>query len=142
MTIPDLNVLIYAADADSSRHTEARAWLEAAINEGKEELGLPLVVSLGFLRLMTNPRVFRSPLSIDAALEWLSALRSARGVVELQPGKAHMGILGHLLLVAGTGGNLTTDAHLAALALENEATIVTGDRDFGRFPGVKVKLLF
>ena len=142
MIIPDLNVLIYAADADSSRHAEARAWLEAAVNGGKEEIGLPLVVSLGFLRLTTNPRVFRSPLSVDAALEWLSALRGARGVVEIQPGRAHMGILGHLLLVAGTGGNLTTDAHLAALALENDASIATGDRDFGRFPGVKVKLLF
>ena len=142
MIIPDLNVLIYAADADSSRHAEARAWLEATVNGGKEEIGLPLVVSLGFLRLTTNQRVFRSPLSVDAALEWLSAVRAARGVVELQPGRAHMGILGHLLLVAGTGGNLTTDAHLVALALENDASIATGDRDFGRFPGVRVKLLF
>lgn len=60
----------------------------------------------------------------------------------LNPGKAHLGILGHLLLAAGTGGNLTTDAHLAALCLEQDATIVTGDRDFLRFPGLRVELIY
>lgn len=142
MIIPDLNVLLYAVDADSTRHAGALSWLEETVNSVGEELGLPLVVSLGFLRLSTNPRVFPAPLSVPEALEWLSALREAHGVRDLHPGKAHMGILGHLLLVAGTGGNLTTDAHLAALALENDATIATGDRDFLRFPGVKTRLLF
>jgi len=140
--IPDLNVLIYAVDADSSRHGVALAWLENAVNGGSEELGLPLVVSLGFLRLTTNPRIFAKPLEVQEALDWIGSLRGARAVRDLHPGRAHMGILGHLLLVAGTGGNLTTDAHLAALALEQDATIATGDRDFLRFPGVKLKFLF
>lgn len=142
MIIPDLNILLYAADADSSRHEAACSWLVKAVNVGQEELGLPLVVSLGFLRLITNPRVFPSPLSVQEALDWLNSFRAARGVRDIQPGKAHVGILGHLLLVAGTGGNLVTDAHLAALALEHDATLATGDRDFLRFPGVKVEILF
>ncbi len=142
MIIPDLNVLLYAMDADSPRHRQAKAWLEETVNAKREELGLPLVVSLGFLRLSTNPRVFTRPLSVQEALDWLANLRSAPGVCELMPKRSHIGILGHLLLVAGTGGNLTTDAHLAALALEYDATIATGDRDFQRFPGVKTKILF
>jgi len=142
MIIPDLNVLLYAVDADSPRHDEARSWLESAVNGAGEGIGLPLVVTLGFLRLATNPRIFSAPLSIQDALAWITALRDARGVRDLNPGRAHLGILGHLLLVAGTGGNLTTDAHLAALALENDATIATGDRDFLRFPGVRLKFLF
>jgi predicted nucleic acid-binding protein len=60
----------------------------------------------------------------------------------IEPGRGHAAILRHLLLCVGTGGNLTTDAHLAALALEQDATIVTGDRDFQRFPGLGLKLLY
>lgn len=142
MIIPDLGILLYALDRDSPRHAEALAWLEGCVNARAEEIGLPLVVSLGFLRLSTNPRVFARPLAVQEALDWLAALREAPGVRNLAPGRAQYGILGHLLLVAGTGGNLTTDAHLAALALEHDATIVMGDRDFQRFPGVKTKILF
>jgi toxin-antitoxin system PIN domain toxin len=140
--IPDLNVLLYTVDSSSVRHEEAVSWLEATVNSRKEEIGLPLVVMLGFLRLSTNPKVFASPLSVQESLEWIRELREAPGVFDIHPGKAHMGILGHLLLASGTGGNLTTDAHLAALALEHDAAIATGDRDFQRFPGLKVKLLF
>jgi predicted nucleic acid-binding protein len=62
--IPDLNVLLYAVDADSLRHQAARTWLVGAVNSGREVVGLPLVVRLGFLRLSTNPRVFPKPLAV------------------------------------------------------------------------------
>lgn len=142
MIIPDLNVLLYAVDADSARHERTEAWLKEAVNGGTEEIGLPWAVILGFLRLTTSSRVFPRPLSIEQALEWIRDLAARPSVRILDPGKAHFGILGHLLLASGTGGNLTTDAHLAALCLENDAAIVTGDRDFQRFPGLRVELLY
>lgn len=142
MIIPDLNILLYALDSSSERHHLAKTWLEAEINNSKETLGIPWVVHLGFLRLITNPKIFPRPLSIDMASDWLDNLETHYNVQMINPGQAHAGILRHLLLLAGTGGNLVTDAHLAALAIENNATILTGDRDFNRFPGLKVKLLF
>lgn len=139
MILPDLNVLLYAADSTSARHAVAKGWLEKAVNDSGEEVGLPWGVHLGFLRLTTSAKVFPNPMSVEESLEWLDHLRAAPLVVSLNPGKAHAGILRHLLLTVGTGGNLTTDAHLAALALEYDATIVTGDRDFLRFPGLRVQ---
>jgi len=138
MILPDLNVLLYAADSTSARHQVAKSLLEEAINTSGEEVGLPWVIHLGFLRLATSAKVFPNPMTVEQALEWLDHLRAAPTVVALNPGKAHAGILRHLLLTVGTGGNLTTDAHLAALALEHDAKILTGDRDFLRFPGLKV----
>lgn len=142
MTIADLNVLLYAVDADSIRHERAAAWLEKAVNGGEEEIGLPWAVILGFLRLTTSSRVFPRPLSVEQALRWIRDLADRPTVRILDPGKAHLGILAHLLLSSGTGGNLTTDAHLAALCLERDAAIATGDRDFLRFPGLRVELLY
>jgi toxin-antitoxin system PIN domain toxin len=142
MILMDLNVLLYAVDADSVHHERASAWLEKAVNAREEEIGLPWAVILGFLRLTTSNRVFPRPLSVQEALEWIRDLTDQPTVRVLNPGKAHLGILGHLLLAAGTGGNLTTDAHLAALCLEQDVTIVTGDRDFLRFPGLRVELIY
>lgn len=142
MIIPDLNILLYAVDASSPRNREAVAWFEEILNGGCETVGVPWVVHLGFLRLTTNPRVVPRPLAIDAACFWLETLESHPAVRMLNPGEAHAGFLRHLLLILGSGANLVTDAHLAALALEHDATIVTGDRDFERFQGVKVRLLF
>lgn len=142
MIIPDLNVLLYAVDSSSPRNREAASWLEAAVNSGKEPVGIPWVVHLGFLRLTTNPRVFKRPLTVEAASEWLEALEARPSVRMLNPGTAHRGVLRHLLFMLGTGANLVTDAHLAALALEHNATLATGDRDFQRFPGLKLALLF
>lgn len=142
MIIPDLNVLLYAVDSSSPRNREALSWLESAVNSRKESVGIPWVVHLGFLRLTTNPRVFSRPLTVETASEWLESLEAHPSVRMLNPGTAHRGFLRHLLLMLGTGANLVTDAHLAALALEHNAVLATGDRDFQRFPGLKLELLF
>lgn len=142
MIIPDLNVLLYAVDSSSPRHGEAAAWLEKTVNAGIDVVGIPWVVHRGFLRLTTNPRVFSRPLTVETASDWLESLESAPSVRMIDPGMAHRGILRHLLLMLGTGANLVTDAHLAALALEHNAVLATGDRDFQRFPGLKLELLF
>jgi toxin-antitoxin system PIN domain toxin len=142
VTIPDLNILLYAVDASSSRHAEAKAWLEGVVNKGGEELGIPWVVHLGFVRLTTSPKIFPRPLQIDEACAWMDNLLEHPAVMHINPGKAHPGILRHLLLIAGSGGNLVTDAHLAALALEHDAVLASGDRDFLRFPGLRTRMLF
>jgi len=140
--IPDLNVLLYAVDSSSPRNRQASAWLTDVVNSGKEVIGIPWVVHLGFLRLTTNPRVFTRPLTVEVATAWLDTLESHSCARMLHPGESHPGILRHLLLMLGTGANLVTDAHLAALALEYNATLATGDRDFSRFQGLKTHFVF
>lgn len=142
MIIPDINVLLYAVDASSVHHALASSWLEDHVNRGSSVIGIPWVVHLGFLRLVTNPRVFPRPLSVEAASIWLEDLEGLPSVRMIDPGPAHRGILRHLLLSVGTAANLVTDAQLAALALEQDAVFVTGDRDFQRFAGLKLELLF
>ncbi|HEX9277186.1 MAG TPA: type II toxin-antitoxin system VapC family toxin [Casimicrobiaceae bacterium] len=136
MKIVDLNVLLYAVNSDAALHQRVRAWWEAAVNDD-ETIGLPWVVLLGFLRLTTNPRVFPRPLAPDAAAAkvdtWL-ALDNIRIVCEKDD---HWESLKTLLHQSGTAGNLTTDAHLAALALTHDAVLVSCDTDFTRFKGLR-----
>ncbi len=142
MIVPDLNILIHAVNPASSHHSLCKEWLEATLSRNDEQLGLAWVVHLGFLRLTTSVRVFPNPMPAEEACAWLDTLRAHPMVRPIEPAKGHAAILRHLLLCVGTGGNLTTDAHLAALALEQDATIVTGDRDFQRFPGLGLMLLY
>jgi uncharacterized protein len=132
----DVNLLLYAVDERSERNRAAHRWLESVLS-GDETIGLPWMVLLAFLRLSTKPGLFPRPLSnaqaFDLVEEWL-----AMPLVSVpQPGPGHAGHLRALLLHAGTGGDLTSDAHLAALAIEYVAEICTADRDFSRFAGVR-----
>ena len=142
MTVPDLNILLHAVNPASAHHSLCKQWLEDTLSRNDEQLGLAWVVHLGFLRLTTSPRVFPNPMRVEEACAWLDALRAHPMVRPVEPAKGHAAILRHLLLCVGSGGNLTTDAHLAALALEQDATIATGDRDFQRFPGLDLELLY
>ncbi|MEK6245231.1 MAG: type II toxin-antitoxin system VapC family toxin [Pseudomonadota bacterium] len=136
MKIVDLNILLYAVDSNSSRHRAAREWWEQALN-GDEPVGLPWVVVLGFLRVATNPRVFAAPHEVGSALRrvdrWL-ALDCIRVVREKDD---HWETLRRLISAVGTAGNLTTDAHLAALAISHDAVLYSSDLDFGRFKGLR-----
>ncbi len=136
MKIVDVNLLLYAVNSDSPRHDAARAWLEDLLN-GDETVGLPWVVVLGFLRVATNPRAQTHPIDTLAALaqvdEWLSA-ENLRLVREKDD---HWETLRSLIAAAGTAGNLTSDAHLAALAISHDAVLCSSDRDFGRFKGLR-----
>jgi toxin-antitoxin system PIN domain toxin len=128
----DLNILLYAINRDSAHHERIRRWWENALG-GDEPVGLAWVVLLGFLRLATNPRVFPSPLAPEDALErvysWLNHANT-RVVTETED---QWLILRGLISESGTSGNLTTDAHLASLAIANGATLVSCDTDFARF---------
>ncbi len=136
MIVVDANVLIYAIDEDSARHQEAKTWLEKALS-GKEVVGLAWVVVLAFLRLTTKAGIAAQPLSIEAALDVVREWLDHPAVSILQPGSQHGYILRMLLLKTGAGGNLTTDAHLAALAIEHGAQLCSFDHDFARFPGLE-----
>lgn len=139
MVIVDANVLIYAVDTAGVHHARTREWLDSML-AGAESVGLAWVVLLGFIRLTTNASVFPHPLSPDQALDQVERWLGAPAALTVMPTPRHPSILRGLLAGVGTAGNLTTDAHLAALAVEHAAEIVSYDRDFGRFPGVRHRL--
>lgn len=136
MIILDVNILIYAVNRDATLHARAKSWLEAALS-GTETIGIPWIVILAFLRLTTRPGLFRNPMPMDAAFDVLESWMEQPPVIIVDPGPRHRTILRGLLAAIGTGGNLTSDAHLAALALENRAELCSFDQDFLRFPDLK-----
>lgn len=136
MKLVDVNVLLYAVNEEARRHTAVRRWWEQALS-GDESIGLPWMVLSGFLRLSTHPRVFPEPLSVDTALKRVDAWLSARPVASIAEKPGHWRVLRSLLSEAGTAGNLTTDSHLAALAITHDAALVSCDADFARFRGLR-----
>jgi hypothetical protein len=132
----DLNVLLYATNEDSPQHAVAISWWENALN-GDESVALSWVVLLGFLRIATNPRIFPSPLALDAALARIDVWLALDNVHIVREKDEHWEVLRELLAASGMAGNLTTDAHLAVLAICHDATLVTFDADFARFKGLR-----
>lgn len=140
MRVPDVNVLLSAKNADSPHHTTARDWLDGALS-ATETVGFAMVVVIGFLRVATKPSLFPQPLAPNAALDQIDAWLASGVATLVHPGPRHMVLLRSLIEHTGTAGNLTTDAHLAALALEQRATLATFDGDFHRFPSLKLDYL-
>lgn len=136
MIVPDLNLLLYAVHRESPMHPRASRWLKDLLN-GDEPVGMPWAVSLGFVRLTTSKRVFTTALDTAKALEIVDQWYARRIVTPLEPLADHWSLVRGLLTEAGTAGNLTTDAHLAALCIERGATLHTADADFGRFDGLR-----
>jgi uncharacterized protein len=139
MKLPDVNVLLYAANADSTHHTEAKVWVESSF-AATSGVGFAWVVLLGLIRIATRSGVFERPLPVERALAFVHAWLADPAAAILKPGDRHESLLARLLVGAGTAGNLTTDAHLAALAIEHGATLASFDHDFTRFPGLDVEL--
>lgn len=134
MITPDANLLIYAFDQESRFHERAKAWIEA-IFSGEERVGLAWNVLLAFIRIST--RTLRVPLTPEQALGLVENWLTQPNASIIDPGPRHIELLSRLLLDAGTAGNLTSDAHLAAIALEHDAEVYSTDTDFGRFPGLR-----
>jgi hypothetical protein len=134
----DANLLIYAYDDDAKSHDQARTWLERKF-QAPEPVAIAWTTILAFLRIGTNPRLFGQPLSIQEAVgivdEWLSQPE----VVTVEAGERYWAILRGLLPVSQARGPNVMDAQLAALAIENGATLCTADRGFARFPGLRVE---
>ena len=136
MILLDANLLIYAVNADAPLSRKAKPWLESALS-GQETVGFPWNVVLAFLRLTTRPGLFRRPLRVDAAFDLVASWLDQPPAMIVHPGPRHLQVLRELLLPLGTGGNLTSDAHLAALAIEHRAELCSSDTDFARFKGLK-----
>jgi toxin-antitoxin system PIN domain toxin len=135
MILVDANLLLYAVNQDLSQHVVARKWWESVLS-GHTPVALAWVVMLAFLRISTNPRVFEHPLDIVVATAYVDEWLSIPIVKPVVPGQGHWRILLQLLKQSGAAGNLTTDAHLAALAIGEGATLYSADNDFKRFAGL------
>jgi len=131
----DANLLIYAIDSDSPRHRLARPWLERTLSD-PAPVGLPWIVILAFIRITTRAGIMRRPLSPSAALAYVQSWLEQPCVEAVAPGERHWAILRRLLESTGVAGNLTSDAHIAALAIERGAYVYSADHDFARFPGI------
>ncbi len=140
MLLPDVNVLLYAVNSAARQHKVSRAAIEQGFSQ-PAGIALAWVALLGFIRLATRAGIFARPLPLEEALGvtrvWLEQPRAQ----VVNPGDQHHAIIARLLLGAGMAGNLATDAHLAALAIEHGAVLLTFDRDFERFAGLRLELL-
>ena len=136
MIVPDVNLLIYAYNADAPQHDKARAWWQGLLNSA-EVIGLPWATALGFIRLMTHRSVLITPLSGPVAVTHVQSWLARPHVGPLTPGPRHLEIFRRLCETTGAVGSLTTDTHLAALAIEHQAELHSNDSDFTRFPGLR-----
>lgn len=136
MRLVDVNVLVYAARGEMSQHKACYEFVQAMVN-GEETYAVTDVVITGFVRVVTNPRVFRTPTPLGRALTFADQVRGQRHAVPVNPGVRHWDIFTRLCRQVGARGGMVADAHLAALAIEHGCEFVTLDHDFARFSGLR-----
>ena len=136
MIIPDINVLVFAHNRGVPEHDLARAWWEETVN-GAEPIGIDWSVVLGFVRLLSSPRVALRPQAPEALLARMSAILARPSVRLVTPGTRHAELMRELFRASGAGSGMVTDIHLAALAIELDAVLATTDTDFARFPQLR-----
>jgi uncharacterized protein len=136
MRLIDANILLYADNADADQHLAARTWLVEALS-GPEVLIVPWTNVISYLRISTDPRIHPDANTLPEALAFIRALLESDVVIAGDPDQHHFERMAQMLRATGRGGNLVNDAHLAALALQYDATVVSFDNDFSRFPGVR-----
>ena len=142
MIIPDANLLLYAYDNSCHYHESAKQWLEKALS-GKELIGFTYPVLFAFLRIATSRKVYQNPMSVSEAMDHISLWTNRGNTTLIEPHPAYLEDTGRLLIAAGSaGGNLVTDAQIAALAIAFKGVVHTSDRDFLRFPGLKDSVVF
>jgi len=134
--LPDVNVLVYAHRQDAPNHAAYRTWLEGLIGSD-QAYGMADLVLSSFLRVVTHPRVFNPPSTMDQALAFVADVRNQPNCVPVWPGSRHWAIFEELCRAADVKGNLVPDAYLAALAIESGSEWVSADRDYSRFPGLR-----
>jgi len=136
MIVVDANLLIYAVDSTSPFHSKAKRWIEASLS-GAEPVAFAWPTLLAFLRLTTRSGPMRNPISAARAFQLVDAWLDRETASIIEPGPDHRRLFRELLLPLGTAGNLTSDAHLAVIAIEHRATLCSTDNDFARFPGLR-----
>jgi toxin-antitoxin system PIN domain toxin len=136
MMLVDANILLYAEDELSPRHLAALKWWDAQLS-GASPIGLPWTVICAFVRIGTNPRVFRNPLSLDQAISRVESWLKQPCVRIVQPTERHWSVFQRMLTEGQGTANLVTDAHLAALSIEHGCDLASTDSDFARFPDIR-----
>jgi uncharacterized protein len=132
----DASVLLYAVDRSSPFHVVASDWLTGQLN-GPRRVGIPWQSLVAFLRISTHPRASASPLPPDDALDIVEDWLATDVVWTPVPGPRHGELLADLVRRHQLRGNLISDAHLAALALEHGLPLVSADTDFARFTDLR-----
>ena len=138
MILMDVNVLVYAHREDVIDHIAYREWLESIIN-GNTKYGFSELVLSGFIRIVTHPKIFETPSSLDQALTFANQIRISNQAVCIAPGSKYWSIFLHCVESINATGNNVPDAYHAALALEWDCQWVTTDKGFRRFKGLSVK---
>lgn len=136
MKLVDANVLLYAVNTAAPHHERSKRWLDDALSGG-DTVAFAWIALLAFVRLSTRPDIFPAPLTMDGAMNRVDAWLAVPSAVVLEPTPDHPGVMRRLLAPLATAGNLVNDAHLAALAVEHQCSIVSFDNDFGRFDSVR-----
>lgn len=136
MLLCDVNIFVYAHRQDSEQHAQYFEWLTDLINSDEAFAVSELVLS-GFLRIVTHPKIFSPPSSLDDALEFVNAIRAQENCRVVTPGERHWAIFQKLCQEANARGNLIPDAYHAALAIESGCEWITADRGFGRYEGLR-----
>ena len=136
MMLPDVNILVHAFRTDTPDHGKCKEWLDRTVNGEAIFAMAPLVLS-GMVRIVTHPKIFANPSSLDESLEFCEILLSQPNCALVRPGEGHWKIFSRLCREAVAKGNLVPDAWLAAMAIESGCEWVTLDRDFARFSGLK-----
>lgn len=136
MIIPDINLLIYAYNEVAPHHVKAKSWWERLLSEDTL-VGIPWAVTFGFVRLMTHREVLVKPVPVGACCDFVEEWFGRPNVQPLEPGPRHLSIFRTFLSTIRMGGNLVTDAHLAALSVEHSCELHSNDSDFSRFPGLR-----
>lgn len=136
MKLPDVNLFLYAYDDRAPHHEAAKRWVEGALS-GSETVAFAWVVLLGFVRISTSPYGGSMRWSAEQALDIVDSWLAQPVATVVHPTDRHAAVLRDLLTPLGAGGNLTSDAHLAALAIEHGATLCSHDNDFSRFSGLR-----
>ena len=136
MKLVDANILLYAVNRDAVHHERSRRWIDGALS-GEDTVAFAWIALLAFVRLSTKVGLFPAPLTVDQAMDRVDAWVGAGPAVVVEPSAQHGTIVRGLLRSVGVGGNLVSDAHLAALAIEHGLTLCSTDGDFARFPGLK-----
>ncbi len=136
MILPDVNVLVHAHNQDSPVHDLAREWWDACL-AGTEGVGLAWVAILGLIRIATHPKILDRPLPVQAVMARVADWLALPHFHVAHPSDRHFVLLQEAFARLGSAGSLTTDAHLAVLAMERGYVLYTTDADFTRFPGLR-----
>ena len=136
MKLLDVNVLVAAHREDADHHDSIRPWLESCL-AGNPGIAVSDLVLSGFLRVVTHPKVFKTPTPLVQALEFVADLRSRDSITIIRPGASHWDLFVNLCKSGDARGNLIPDAYHAALAIEFGLEWVTLDRGFARYPGLR-----